>query len=78
MEMEGEIGVIQNTTDYWGDGKYENNGNFFSAYKTTGDGNSLEDNQGTLQSAPFILGASGVVTFRIGGMGDYEKYILKF
>lgn len=78
-KMEGEIGVIQNTTDYWGDGKYENNGNFFSAYKTTGegDGNSLENNQGTLQSAPFILGASGVVTFRIGGMGDYEKVYLE-
>ncbi len=76
-KMEGEIGVIQNTTDYWGDGKYENNGNFFSAYKTTGDGNSLEDNRGTLQSAPFILGASGVVTFRIGGMGDYEKVYLE-
>ncbi len=78
-KMEGEIGVIQNTTDYWGDGKYENNGNFFSAYKTTGDGggNSLENNQGSLQSAPFILGASGVVTFRIGGMGDYEKVYLE-
>lgn len=78
-KMEGTIGVIQNTTDYWGDGKYENNGNFFSAYKTTGegDGNSLENNQGTLQSAPFILGASGVVTFRIGGMGDYEKVYLE-
>ena len=76
-KMEGEIGVIQNTTDYWGDGKYDNNGNFFSAYKTTGDGNSLEDNRGTLQSAPFILGASGVVTFRIGGMGDYEKVYLE-
>ena len=78
-KMEGEIGVIQNTTDYWGDGKYDNNGKFFSAYKTTGagDGNSLENNQGTLQSAPFILGASGVVTFRIGGMGDYEKVYLE-
>ena len=78
-KMEGEIGVIQNTTDYWGNGKYENNGKFFSAYKTTGegDGNSLENNQGTLQSAPFILGASGVVTFRIGGMGDYEKVYLE-
>lgn len=78
-KMEGEIGVIQNTTDYWGNGKYENNGNFFSAYKTTGDGggNSLEDNRGTLQSAPFILGTSGVVTFRIGGMGDYEKVYLE-
>ena len=78
-KMEGEIGVIQNTTDYWGDGKYDNNGNFFSAYKTTGagDGNSLENNQGTLQSAPFILGACVLVTFRIGGMGDYEKVYLE-
>lgn len=78
-KMEGEIGVIQNTTDYWDGGKYENNGKFFSAYKTTGagDGNSLENNQGSLQSAPFILGASGVVTFRIGGMGDYEKVYLE-
>lgn len=67
----GEIGVVQNTTTYWESNiAYGNDGNFFAGYRTNGvgDGNSLEVGTGTLQSSPFVLGGTGSITFRIGGM----------
>lgn len=72
----GEIGVVQSTTTSWA-GAYGNNGNFFSAYKTTGDGDSLEGNTGYLQSSPFVLGGTGMITFRIGGMKNSSQVYLE-
>ncbi len=80
--MNGEIGVInsENKT-YWNEAyPYNNEGSFFSAYKTDGiDGANdvLENRTGTLKSNLFTVGGSGWITYRIGGVKNPDQVYME-
>lgn len=78
----GEIGVINSkNTTYWNEKyPYNNEGSFFSAYKTDGiDGANdvLENKTGTLKSGLFTIGGSGWITYRIGGVKNPDQVYME-
>lgn len=72
----GEIGDISTDENGWwedGNGKFKNNGNYFSAYKPT----DVEINTGSLVSSVFEIGGSGWITYSIGAMRDPDKIYME-
>ena len=62
----GNIGNVSSNPSYWG-GEFGMDGDkMFSAYEPS----DMEKNVGTLTSSGFIVGGSGFVTFKVGGMRD--------
>ncbi len=66
--MLGDIGDVSNATGWWNENlPYNKKGEYLFT------GIDKEAGTGTLMSAPFTLGGSGDVTFRLGGGGNPAK-----
>ena len=78
---DGEIGVINACERYWPNNEnfeYNNVGNFFSAYGSDGHSNDVyEGNMGSLTSTIFKISGSGWITYRIGGMKNYDQVYME-
>lgn len=75
----GNVGTINAHETYWKDNiRYENVGNFFSAYEKDGEsGDSLEGNKGWLKSEWFEVGGSGWITYRLGGVKNPDQVYME-
>ena len=74
----GEIGVVTNANGYWGDNiPYEKVGDFlFTGVESFGADTMREWNKGTLTSSTFEIGGTGWISFKLGGGGSEQCYIL--
>ncbi|MDE7329661.1 MAG: FIVAR domain-containing protein, partial [Clostridia bacterium] len=65
-----DLGGVNADTRYWDGIPFNNDGNFFNAYYFNGE--AKEDATGTLKSAPFTVGGSGWITYKLGGAKNIE------
>ena len=68
----GDVGDIRDNTTYWGTRPFDNVGKFFSSYDP-----DIEWGRGTLRSRVFEIGGSGYITYRIGGMKNYDQVYME-
>lgn len=67
---DGNIGAITESKTYWDPARpFYNEGKFFSCY-TDGQG---EDQRGWLRSSIFEIGGCGWISFRLGGMRNWDQ-----
>jgi hypothetical protein len=73
--LDGEIGYVSSQNTFFSGEIYNKDGEYlFTGVEDVNGG--FEGNQGTLTSSNFILGGCGYITFKLGGGGNEECYIL--
>ncbi|MBO4572675.1 MAG: FIVAR domain-containing protein [Clostridia bacterium] len=72
----GDFGHVTAADNFFSGNTYNKDGTYlFSGIEDQGAGNGVEGGQGTLTSAPFVIGGADYITFKLGGGINPACYI---